>query len=511
MCVGIDRRSVSPWGNPRKLRRGLRGAISGFLFFLIEKSESFCVASQRKPACTLSKALPGKIFFGGNAQYDESISSYFYIQERSRPACGVVPTSSGDVSVAIKLLAKSGSPFSVRSGGHASQPGASNSKNGVIIDLRSLKEIKLQKNGAVVSAGSGAAWGDVYGALDSRGLAVLGGRDAHVGVSGFTLGGGISFFSPQRGFACDSVTNFEIVLANGKIVEVSAISNQDLFVALKGGTNNFGVVTRFSFKTFTQGQLWGGAIVYPDSAFPKMEAAFTQTKQPKNFDLYQALEASFVYLGQSPSFLGVASLFYSKPVVNATSLKPFTSIQPQLSNSMRLSSPVQLAREVSSLSTPNLSSVWATTTFEISPTIISRLVSIWKKTARSMTQVTTTTASMTFQSIPPPPQITSPNVLGYSPFSSPQKDQVLMLLSTFFEDAAAYEDIDALTKTFFAAVDNAANEEGVDVKYTYLNYAAKWQTPLKDYGTVNWLYLAAISKKYDPTGVFQKKVGGFKI
>jgi FAD/FMN-containing dehydrogenase len=126
---------------------------------------------------------------GGSAQYDDSVSSYFYVQERSLPVCVVIPTSPEDVSATIKLLAKSGSPFAVRSGGHASQPGAANSESGITIDLRSLKEIKLQSNEAIVSIGSGAIWGDVYSVLDSRGLAVLGGRDAHVGVGGFTLGG----------------------------------------------------------------------------------------------------------------------------------------------------------------------------------------------------------------------------------------------------------------------------------------------------------------------------------
>lgn len=130
------------------------------------------------------------------------------------------------------------------------------------------------------------------------------------------------------------------MLANGTITDANATFNSDLFVALKGGTNNFGIVTRFDIKTFFQGQLWGRAITYPETVFPQLAAAFTETKQPKNFDPYQALETSFLYLGQLETYLGVASLFYSKPLVNGSSLEPFTSIQPQISNSMRLSSTV---------------------------------------------------------------------------------------------------------------------------------------------------------------------------
>lgn len=55
---------------------------------------------------------------------------------------------------------------------------------------------------------------------------------------------------------------FKIVLASGKIVNASASKYPDLYKALKGGNNNFGVVARFDFKTFEQGKLWGGLIVY---------------------------------------------------------------------------------------------------------------------------------------------------------------------------------------------------------------------------------------------------------
>jgi len=52
------------------------------------------------------------------------------------------------------------------------------------------------------------------------------------------------------------------VLANGQIVDANASSYSDLFYALKGGSNNFGVVTRIDLKTFPQGKFWGGFIGY---------------------------------------------------------------------------------------------------------------------------------------------------------------------------------------------------------------------------------------------------------
>jgi hypothetical protein len=39
----------------------------------------------------------------------------------------------------------------------------------------------------------------------------------------------------------------------------------DLSIALKGGQNNLGVVTRFDLRTFRHGLYWGGNLAYPDS------------------------------------------------------------------------------------------------------------------------------------------------------------------------------------------------------------------------------------------------------
>lgn len=124
------------------------------------------------------------------------------------------------------------------------------------------------------SIGPGNRWADVYTKLDAQGLAVPGGRFGTVGVGGLVTGGGVSFFSGRYGFVCDSVVNYELVLPYGKVVNVNALSSPDLFKALKGGSNNFGVVTRFDIKSFESGRFWGGEIIYPISTMPQQISAF---------------------------------------------------------------------------------------------------------------------------------------------------------------------------------------------------------------------------------------------
>lgn len=69
--------------------------------------------------------------------------------------------------------------------------------------------------------------------------------------------GGMGLFSPQHGWGCDTIINIEVVLASGDIVNANATSYNDLFQSLKGGQNNFGVVTRFDLQSFPQGPILG--------------------------------------------------------------------------------------------------------------------------------------------------------------------------------------------------------------------------------------------------------------
>lgn len=88
--------------------------------------------------------------------------------------------------------------------------GFANINNGVTIDMSALSSININSDHTVVSVGAGAKWLDVYSYLDPLGLSVAGGRNGLVGVGGLTLGGGISYFAPRVGWACDNVANFEV-------------------------------------------------------------------------------------------------------------------------------------------------------------------------------------------------------------------------------------------------------------------------------------------------------------
>jgi FAD/FMN-containing dehydrogenase len=146
-----------------------------------------------------------------------------------------------DVSLALKTIKFLKIKFAIRSGGHSPNPGWSSiGEPGILIDLQRLNEMSVSADKKVATIGPGKKWGDVYEALDPYGLSVVGGRISQVGVGGLILGGGFFHFSSKYGLAADNVKNFELVLADGSIVNANAVSNNDLFWALKGGGPNFG-------------------------------------------------------------------------------------------------------------------------------------------------------------------------------------------------------------------------------------------------------------------------------
>ena len=140
-------------------------------------------------------------------------------------------------------MTRTGSRFSVRSGGHNPNRGWSNTDiRGVLVELSRLNKLEISADLQTARVGPGNRWLAVYEAFNGTGVTVLGGRTPDVGVGGVLIGGGIPSFSSEYGMACDLVKNFEVVLADSGIVDANPAENADLFWALKGGGANFGLL-----------------------------------------------------------------------------------------------------------------------------------------------------------------------------------------------------------------------------------------------------------------------------
>ncbi|GAB1214093.1 hypothetical protein ATERTT37_003252 [Aspergillus terreus] len=202
-----------------------------------------------------SSEVGDKVIYPGDAAYETSVHSYWAVNVQLEPACIVQPHSADDVAAVVQILTSAGgdSPckFAVRSGGHMTWAGSNNIETGVTIDLQMMNSTIYNEEAKVASILPGARWESVYKTLEEYNVVVPGGRTGPVGVGGFLLGGGNSFHAARVGLACDNIINYEVVLASGRIVNANIESNTDLFKALKGGGNNFGIVTNDVFLTST--------------------------------------------------------------------------------------------------------------------------------------------------------------------------------------------------------------------------------------------------------------------
>ncbi|KAF9460196.1 hypothetical protein BDZ94DRAFT_1324266 [Collybia nuda] len=219
--------------------------------------------------------------------------------------CSVCPGTTQDVATILRTVSSTRTPFAVEGGGHASNPGFS-STEGVHISMSRFSEVTYDADTQTAVVGAGLIWDDVYAALAPHGVNVLGGRVTGVGVSGFMLGGGYSWKSNQYGLAVDSAVAFELVKPNGDVVNVTSTSDPTLFSGLKaryGGMNNFGIVTRFTLRTFPQTMVWGGLITYTLPHIPEVASAVadfsTRVTDPKA----SIITTYNFLLGQGSTFL----------------------------------------------------------------------------------------------------------------------------------------------------------------------------------------------------------------
>ncbi|TAQ84950.1 hypothetical protein B7494_g6728 [Chlorociboria aeruginascens] len=429
--------------------------------------------------CAALTALLGqqKVAVPGSAAYDASLGSYFSQQEAAiQPACIVSPQSAEDVSATVVSLQQEGCSFAVRSGGHTDWAGAANIAGGVVVDLRALNAIELNADQSIVSVGVGASWDMVYAKLDPLGRSVNGGRAASVeGVGGLTLGGGISYFSPRYGWTCDTVTNFQIVLANGSIVDANTVSNPNLFKALKGGNNNFGIVTRVNLTTFEQGLIWAATVYNNLTLVDDVIAQFVKINSPTAYDEYASLITTFGYSQAQGMAVISSNLEYTQPVENP---------------------PVSLS---------------LVTTLVSSAPVIKAAYEAWNASLPAVRDVPNLVYALALEPLPPIfySRHATTNALGLEDRTD---SLIITLVSATWFTPADDALVNATAQSLLDAIKTAAQALGGFDPYIYLNYAGQNQNPIASYGAQSVNQLREVRKTVDPKKVFTYKVpGGYKI
>ncbi len=171
--------------------------------------------------------------------------------------------SAEDVRTAVQFAREHKLLTSVKCGGH-SFSGKSAADRGMMIDLGAMRAALVDTAGEVVRVGGGARLGTVDRATLEHKLVTVLGTDSDTGAGGLTLGGGLGRLNRVWGMTIDNLVAAELVTADGRILELSARENPDLFWAIRGGGGNFGVVTRFDYRVHPfNPMIYGGDMSWP--------------------------------------------------------------------------------------------------------------------------------------------------------------------------------------------------------------------------------------------------------
>jgi hypothetical protein len=140
----------------------------------------------------------------------------------------------------------------------------------------------------------------------------------------------------------------QIVLANGTLLHTTATTHPTLFRALKGGSNNFGIVTRFDLSTFPQGAIASSRVFNDISQRGKVLGAFTDIVEAKGgFDVYASLVTSLVYTSGTGGWRIINIVAYTAPVTQPAVFKELLSIPSTTNNtSLAITTLAELADEV---------------------------------------------------------------------------------------------------------------------------------------------------------------------
>ncbi|GAA2662533.1 FAD-binding oxidoreductase [Streptomyces aculeolatus] len=208
----------------------------------------------------LRSAVRGRVLLPGDDGFEPATQPWNVAVPQPSAAAVVEAADTDQVAALVRYARRAGVAVAAQPAGH----GASGAVEGaVLLRTRLLDEVRVDPAARTARAGAGVKWGHVQEEASRHGLTGLPGSSPVVSVTGYTLGGGVSWFSRAHGWAADSVTAFEVVDADGVPARVTAESDPELFWALRGGGGDYALVTATEFRLHPAPALYGGQMLWP--------------------------------------------------------------------------------------------------------------------------------------------------------------------------------------------------------------------------------------------------------
>ncbi|KAM0330774.1 hypothetical protein ACHAQA_003728 [Verticillium albo-atrum] len=466
---------------------------------------------------------PAKVFYPGDAVYEYENAAFWSNTQLMSPKCIFRPINAEDVSAGILNSRLTQTKFAVRGGAHTAIQGYNSIDNGVLMVLSNLTTLAVSSDRKSVQVGPGYKWGAVYKYLEQYDLAVAGGRLAPVGVPGLLLAGGVSFYGNQAGWAADNVLEYEVVLSSGRVVKASATENTDLFWALKGGSNNFGIVTKFTLRTFPSKRVLAGAYTVGGDHVDDFLLAVANYSA-FNTDPLSHIVPMVVPSDAENSIASVVLFYDSETESNPACFEPFLSI-PSIANTLDFKTVADFAVEVGGLVVDNINDVFVAGS-TVGKNYDELLMGIQISHDVFISQLPSLYAAVPIEDFvlisinwQPITELWQAGSARANPAGNPlgidikNKGSLLAWAEVVEWKSDKYADaVNKWVESTTKAINDATKAAGIFDAFNYMGEAAAFQEVFPGYGAANAKKLLDISRKYDPLRVFQRLLpGGFKL
>jgi FAD/FMN-containing dehydrogenase len=208
---------------------------------------------------TLTAMLAGDVFVPDDEGYDDARRAWDLAVDQ-RPAVVVFAESALDVVRAVRFARSHGMRIAPQGTGHGALP-LGQLEGAMLLKTSRMRRVHISPAMRSASAEAGAEWEDVVAPAGEHGLAALAGTSPNVGVTGYTLGGGMGWLARRYGLAANSVTAVELVTPDGRLLRADADHEPDLFWAVRGG-GGVGVVTALEMELYPVAELYAGALFF---------------------------------------------------------------------------------------------------------------------------------------------------------------------------------------------------------------------------------------------------------
>jgi FAD/FMN-containing dehydrogenase len=206
-------------------------------------------------------ALTGRVVLPEHANWDQARLAWSLTVDQ-QPAAVVFPESAQDVIAAVELARAFELRVTAQGTGHNAAP-LGPLQDTVLIKTERMRGIEIDPEARIARIDAGVRSLELVEAAAQHGLAPLAGSSPDVGVVGYTLGGGLSWFGRKHGLAASNVHAIELVTADGRLVRADREHEPDLFWALRGGGGSFGIVTALELRLIPVSEAYAGILWWP--------------------------------------------------------------------------------------------------------------------------------------------------------------------------------------------------------------------------------------------------------